>query len=119
MITLSHNASFLALSLVGQVEGAEAANPFGGIWMMVIIIAIFWFLLIAPQRKEQKEKEAMREALKKGDEVVTSGGIHGQIVGVETTTAIVRVAPKVEMILEKASIAHVVKKAATDDSKKA
>jgi preprotein translocase subunit YajC len=117
MTTLLHTSTFLALSLIGQTEG-EVANPFGGIWMMVVIIAIFWFLLIAPQRKEQKEKETMRESLKKGDEVVTSGGIHGQIVGVETTTAIVRIAPKVEVIFEKVAIAHRVKKAASDEANK-
>ncbi len=60
----------------------------GGAMIMVFIqiaalIAIFWFLLIRPQRQQQKQHEALLKGLKKGDEVVTSGGIIGRIIHVK------------------------------------
>lgn len=50
---------------------------------IILILVVFWFLIIRPQQREQKERRAMQDALKKGDRVVTSGGVHGVVSGVE------------------------------------
>lgn len=80
--------------------------------MIVAMIAIFYFVMIRPQSKKQKELKRQREAMQKGDRVVTAGGIHGKIREVKDTTFIVEVAPNVELKLDKASVYPVVEQAA-------
>ncbi|MCC5805866.1 MAG: preprotein translocase subunit YajC [Opitutales bacterium] len=65
---------------LAQADGAP--NPFIQFLPFILLIAAFWFLLIAPQRKKQKEHARMISELKTGDKVVTSGGIFGTISGV-------------------------------------
>lgn len=74
----------------------QAAQPAGGgngsfLIMMIAIFAVMWFFMIRPQRKQQKEAENFRNSLRKGDKVVTIGGIFGEIVEVNETTALIRV----------------------------
>lgn len=61
---------------------APPQSPFGFLLPMLLIFVIFYFLLIRPQTKRQKELEAMLKALDKGDRIVTAGGLHGTVVGV-------------------------------------
>ena len=72
----------------------QAANP-GAAWMniimIVLLIAIFYFFMIRPQSKRQKEIQKAREAMKPGDKVITSGGIYGIIREINTTTSQVTV----------------------------
>jgi len=72
--------------------------------MMVAIIAVFYFFMIRPQQKKQKEIQKSREAMKVGDKVVTSGGIHGRIKEVGDTWLLVEVADGVRMKFDKASV---------------
>lgn len=72
--------------------------------MIVAMIAIFYFVMIRPQSKKQKELKRQREAMQKGDRVVTAGGIHGKIREVKDSTFIVEVAPNVDLKLDKASV---------------
>lgn len=76
--------------------------------MIVAMIAIFYFVMIRPQSKKQKELKRQREAMQKGDRVVTAGGIHGKIRDIRDTTIMVEVAPGVELKLDKASVYPVV-----------
>ena len=76
--------------------------------MIVAMIAIFYFVMIRPQSKKQKELKRQREAMQKGDRVVTAGGIHGRIREIKDTTIIVEVAPNVDLKLDKASVYPVV-----------
>ena len=64
--------------LQAQPEG----SPFGAFVPIILITGIFYFLLIRPQQKKQKQLEAMIKAIEKGDNVVTSGGLHGKVTGV-------------------------------------
>ena len=61
------------------LQAAGGANQWSGILMMVVVVAIFYFFIIRPQQKKQKESQKAREALKKGDKVITAGGIYGKI----------------------------------------
>jgi preprotein translocase subunit YajC len=64
--------------LQAQPEG----SPFGAFVPIILITMIFYFLLIRPQQKKQKQLEKMIKAIEKGDNVVTSGGLHGKVTGV-------------------------------------
>lgn len=74
--------------------------------MIVAMIAIFYFVMIRPQSKKQKELKRQREAMQKGDRVVTAGGIHGKIRDIRDTTIMVEVAPGVELKLD-LSLIHI------------
>jgi preprotein translocase YajC subunit len=72
------NFLFGLVPLQAQPEG----SPFGAFVPIILITAIFYLLLIRPQQKKQKQLEAMIKAIDKGDNVVTSGGLHGKVIGV-------------------------------------
>jgi len=86
------------------------ANPdgtgggFGAMIPLLLVIVIFYFFLIRPQMKRQKEIQKFRESLKKGDKVLTLGGIYGKVVDVEDTTVILEIAENVRVKVEKAGI---------------
>ena len=91
---------------------AEAAepSPFLQFLPLVFLFVIFYFILIRPQQKKQKEHAEMLTKLDKNDEVVTAGGIHGTIVSVGDKTAMLRIADNVKVEVEKSSILQVSKK---------
>ena len=72
---------------------------------MVLIFAIFYLLVFRPQKKEQQEKKKMRETLKKNDQVVTIGGVHGTVVLVKEKTVIVRIDDNVKVEFDKEAVA--------------
>jgi preprotein translocase subunit YajC len=72
------------------------------------IFAIFYFLLIRPQQRQRREREALLAAVKRGDRVVTSSGIHGTITGLDDTTVTLRVADQVKMTFDRGAIGRVV-----------
>lgn len=91
---------------MGTGQGGGAGG--GGIVSFLPLIAIFgifYFLLIRPQQKKQKDQRMMMENLKKGDRVITQSGIHGTIVKVKDQTFIIEVAEKVKMEFSKSAIA--------------
>jgi preprotein translocase subunit YajC len=82
-----------ALPLLVMLQAAEGqGSPFGMLVPMAAIFMIFYFLLIRPQQKRQKEQEQMLKAIDKGDQVVTAGGLHGKVVGVTEDTLTVEIA---------------------------
>ena len=71
-------------------------------WIMLgAVFVIMWLFMIRPQRKQQKELQAFRDSLKKGDKVVTVGGIYGEIVEVNEKTALIRVDGDVKLRVDK------------------
>ena len=80
------NLLYIAL----QAQGAAAQGQPGGgagFWIMIILMfVVMWLFMIRPQRKQQKELEAFRNALKKGDKVVTAGGIYGTVLEIQEKT---------------------------------
>lgn len=69
-------------ALIVLQEAAPQGSPFGMLIPMAAIFGIFYFLLIRPQQKKQKETEAMLKGIEKGDQVITAGGLHGKVIGV-------------------------------------
>jgi preprotein translocase subunit YajC len=78
----------LVLLQAGEGEG----SPFSMLVPMALIFMIFYFLLIRPQQKRQKEQEALLKSIEKGDHVVTSGGLHGKVTGVADDTLTIEIA---------------------------
>jgi preprotein translocase subunit YajC len=74
------------------------------------IFAIFYFLLIRPQQKQRKKHEEMLAALKKGDRIITSGGLHGEISGIKDDVVTMEIAPQVRVKISRSAIAGALKK---------
>ncbi|HEX7714104.1 MAG TPA: preprotein translocase subunit YajC [Bacillota bacterium] len=84
-----------------------AASIWGGLLPMILILVFFWIIIIMPQRKQQKQRDAMLKNLKKGDKVITAGGLHGEIVEIDEEDVRLRVADKVELKFTRGSISRV------------
>jgi len=97
-----------AIVLISPAYAQSTGGPFGGDLMaflpMVAIFVVFYFLLIRPQQKRAKETKAMLEALQKGDEVVTAGGVVGKISKISEGYAEVDIAPNVTITVQRSAI---------------
>lgn len=98
--------------LLAQAQGGGLS----GMLMIVAMIAIFYFVMIRPQSKKQKELKKQREAMQKGDRVITAGGIHGRIRNISDATISIEVAPNVEIKVDKASVYPISTDAATKEA---
>ncbi|HEY2614924.1 MAG TPA: preprotein translocase subunit YajC [Chthoniobacterales bacterium] len=100
------------LTLLAQTSAASPA-PVGsgliGMLPFVFIFIIMYYVMLRPQMRRQKEQARLVSALKTGDRVVTSSGIHGLISNVKDTTVIVKVADNVKLEMEKSAVTNVVK----------
>ncbi len=85
--------------------GQPGGDPLGGILPMILIFVAFWFLLIAPQRKKQKQHEKMIQALEKGAKVKTIGGVFGTITGVKDDRFVLRISESVKVEVAKEAVA--------------
>lgn len=93
-----------------QTTEVPAAQGILGLLMPFILVGVlFYFMLIRPQQKQQKERKAMLDALKKGDQIVTVGGIYGELVALKEDYVTVKVAEKTELKISRNGISHVVK----------
>lgn len=89
------------------LQAAPAAQPGGGMsmWIMLaLIFVVMWLFMIRPQRKQQKELEAFRAALKKGDKVVTVGGIFGTVDEIKDKSVLIKVDGDVKLRVDKNSL---------------
>ena len=87
------------------LQAAQAAPAQGGGWsmgiMLALIFVVMWFFMIRPQRKQQKELQNFRDSLKKGDKVVTVGGIFGTVAEIKDTTVLIEVDNNVKIRVSK------------------
>ncbi len=95
------------LAMAPPQQGQGGGEIYSTLIMFGLIIAIFYFMIIRPQQKRQKEREALLSQIKKGDKVITAGGIHGDVVGVEEKTLLIEIADKVKVKIERNSISVV------------
>jgi len=99
----------LAYAMGPAPQGGGQAGGAGGLLAslvpLVLIFVVFYFLLIRPQQKRAKEHKQMLESLKKGDKVVTSGGIYGVIESVGTNTITIKVAENTKIKIGKSYVA--------------
>ncbi|MBJ2357292.1 MAG: preprotein translocase subunit YajC [Sphaerochaeta sp.] len=116
------------LSLISAMAAPETAGAAGSTGSMMttfvtfgLIIVIFYFLIIRPQKKRDKETKEMLSSIKKGDKVVSIGGIHGTVVAVKETTVVVKVDDNTRMEFSRNAISSIVNRkgdGATASSKK-
>lgn len=86
------------------LQAQQQGSQWSGIFMIVLIFVIFWLFFIRPQNKRAKEQQKFRESLKKGDKVVTIGGIHGKVDEVKEHTVVVSVDHNTKIEFEKSAI---------------
>ena len=98
-----------AMGAGGGAGAQGAGGGFSSLIMMVVIFAIFYFILIRPQQKKMKEHKKMVEDLKKGDRIVTSGGIYGTVENTTPETLTVKIAEGVKVKITRGSVGAVVK----------
>ncbi len=96
--------TLLAFPLAFQGQSTGGQNPWLGLVPMVAIFAIFYLLLVAPMRKRQKALQQTIAALKKGDRVVTSGGLYGEVAGIEGNVLILKIADNVRVRVAKSAV---------------
>ncbi|MFH1458273.1 MAG: preprotein translocase subunit YajC [Candidatus Omnitrophota bacterium] len=88
---------------------SQVVNPLASLFPIIAIFAIFYFLLIRPQKGKEKQHKKMLENLNKNDDIVTSSGIHGTIVNVKEKTVTLRIDENVKIEIEKNCVAYVKK----------
>jgi len=99
------------LSIIAMAPQGGQGNAGGGMLttliMFGLIFFIFYFMILRPQQKRQKERQKLLSELKKGDKIITAGGIHGKIVAIEDRTVLIEIDDNVKVKLEKGSIGTV------------
>lgn len=91
----------------GGPAGGGMMSQLQGLIPLIFMFAIFYFLLIRPQQKKAKEHRALLESLKRGDQVVTAGGMHGKVTALDDQTVVIEIAPGVNVKFNKGYIASV------------
>jgi preprotein translocase subunit YajC len=93
---------------IGGSGAGQGGNAFASLIPIILMFVIFYFLLIRPQQKKAKEHREMIGRLKKGDRIVTSGGLHGRVTAVTDTTMTVEIADKVRVKIARGNVSQVV-----------
>lgn len=96
-------------AMAGGQSGAEGGNAFLSFLPLVLIILIMYLLILRPQAKKQKERQKMLDAVKKGDQVVTAGGLHGKVVATkdDDKVLIIKVDENVKLEVERTAITSI------------
>lgn len=99
------NIQSILLFAQPAANGAKGGSGYFMLIFLGLMILVFYFFMIRPQQKKQKQVQQFRENLKKGDKVVTIGGIHGKISDVQEGTFTIEIADNVKITIEKAAVA--------------
>ena len=92
-----------------QTEVPAGQGILGLLMPFLVVGVLFYFMILRPQQKQQKERKAMLDSLKKGDKIVTIGGIHGELTALKEDYVTLKVAEKVEIKVSRSGVSHVVK----------
>lgn len=107
--------NLLPLTIAEAAPAAGAGSPLQFPIMMVILFAIMYFMMIRPQKRKEKERKAMINAVKSGERVLLTSGIIGEIVNVKENTLVVRIAENTKIECVRAAISQVLEKGETPD----
>ena len=105
--------NFMAYAMGGGGAGGSAGGQGGGLGAfvpLILMFAIFYFLLIRPQQKKAKAHRALLSSIKKGDRVISSGGLHGLVTGLTDDVVTMEISPKVRVKVSRGSISGVIRK---------
>ena len=106
----------LAYAMAPGPAGGGSGGILSVLPLMIGMFAIMYFLIIRPQQKQRRDREALLTAVKKGDRVVTSSGLYGTVVGLSEHTVTLRVADQVKLEFERSSIGRIVPAAGDKES---
>ncbi len=98
------------LSLIVAQGGQQPGNPLGFAVPMIIIFAIFYFMMIRPQQRKEKDRRQMIDEIKTGARVMFSGGILGTVTNVKENTFMVKIADKVKIEVARGAVSRVLEK---------
>ena len=90
-----------------QPQGGGGGSIYGTLLPILLVFLIFYFMILRPQQKKQKEREKLLSAVQKGDKVVTVGGMHGTVVGLEEKTVLVQISDDVKVKFERTAISSI------------
>ena len=107
---VAHFLLFMAPPASGSPDGG--GSMISTLIFFGLIFVIFYFMILRPQQKRQKERQKMIDSMKKGDRIVTSGGLHGKIVNVDDKTVLVDAGDNIKLKFERSAIASITREAA-------
>ncbi len=101
--------TLMTLFLFAPPAGGQTPNPFIQLVPLVLIFIVFYFFMIRPQQKKQKDRDKVLDSLKRGDKVTTIGGIHGTVSGIdaEKKTVLVQVNETTKIKFDRTAIANI------------
>jgi preprotein translocase subunit YajC len=99
---------------MGQPNQGEGPGLMSNVILFGSIILIFYFMIIRPQQKRAKERQKLIESMKKGDKVITSGGMYGTVAGLDEKTVLVEIADKIKVKLDRSAIATIISESAPE-----
>lgn len=99
-----------AMGTGGGGNAGGGGGTFGALIPLILMFAIFYFLLIRPQQKKSKQHKELLSSLRKGDRIVSSGGLHGVITGLTDDAVTMEIAPKVRVKLSRNAVGAVLKR---------
>ncbi len=98
------------IAMAPPPQGGDAGSSLvSTLIMFALIIGIFYFLILRPQQKRQKDRQKLLDAVKKGDKVITAGGLHATVAGLDDKTVLLQVADNVKMKYERSAIASIIR----------
>ena len=95
------------IAMTPQGGAGGSGGMLSTVVMFSLIILIFYFMIMRPQQKRQKERQKLLESVQKGDKVVTTGGVHGTVIGIEEKTVLVQIAENVKVKYERSAISSI------------
>ena len=95
------------IAMAPAQQGQGGGEIYSTLIMFALIIGIFYLMIIRPQQKRTKEREALLSQIKKGDKVITAGGVHAKVIAVEDKTMLIEIADNVKVKIERSSISVV------------
>ena len=105
-------------SLIAMAPPPEGGGGGSGLMstlvMFALIIGIFYLMILRPQQKKQKDRQKILDSVRKGDKVITAGGLHGAVAGLDEKTVLLQVGDNVKMKFERSAISSIVREAETD-----
>ncbi len=102
----------LIILMAPQGGGNAGGGMASTLIMFALIFVIFYFMLIRPQQKRNKDRQAMLDGIKKGDKVVTSGGLHGKVVNIDEKTVLLDVGDNIKLKFDRSAVNAVTREAA-------
>ncbi len=106
----------ISIAMMAPSQPGQPQSPFAMIVPMALMIAIFYFILIRPQQRREKERRAMLEAIKVGDRVLFGGGLLGIVTGIKDKTFTIKIADNVRVEVVRSAVTQVIPKGETPET---